>query len=60
MNIDPMGEKYYGINPYAYVFNNPMQLIDPTGMIVEYADDPNKSKKRIDKQKGNLNVRKEN
>jgi len=45
MNIDPMAEKYYGINPYAYVFNNPVQLIDPTGMIVEYADDPNKSKK---------------
>ncbi len=36
---DPMQELYYGVNSYAYVFNNPVQLIDPTGMIVEYADD---------------------
>lgn len=42
---DPMQELYYGVNSYTYVFNNPVQLIDPTGMIVEYADDPNKSKK---------------
>lgn len=42
---DPMQELYYGINSYGYVFNNPIQLIDPTGMIVEYAYDPNKSRK---------------
>lgn len=45
MNIDPLAEKYYGINPYAYVFNNPIQLVDPDGRKVEYADDPNKTKR---------------
>lgn len=36
MNIDPLAEAYYGINPYAYVFNNPAQLFDPDGMRVRY------------------------
>ncbi len=29
--IDPFAEKYYGINPYNYVANNPVKLIDPDG-----------------------------
>ncbi|MGQ2108040.1 DUF6443 domain-containing protein [Ornithobacterium rhinotracheale] len=35
MNIDPLAEKYYSISPYAYVNNNPIMLIDPTGMMPE-------------------------
>ncbi len=33
MSIDPMAEKYYGISPYAYCAGDPINLIDPTGMM---------------------------
>ena len=30
--IDPLCEKYYGISPYAYCGNNPVNSVDPDGM----------------------------
>jgi hypothetical protein len=31
---DPMAEKYYGVSPYVYCLNNPVNYIDPYGMDV--------------------------
>ncbi len=31
LSQDQMAEKYYGISPYAYCYNNPIVFIDPNG-----------------------------
>lgn len=30
--VDPLGEKYSGVSPYAYALNDPIFYIDPNGM----------------------------
>ncbi len=35
--IDPLCEKYYGISPYAYCANNPVNAIDPDGKLIVFA-----------------------
>ncbi|MDM1046586.1 DUF4329 domain-containing protein, partial [Myroides sp. 1354] len=40
MNVDPLAEKFPGWNPYHYVHNNPVNLVDPTGMSAEMLDGP--------------------
>ena len=39
LSVDPMAEKYYSISPYVYVANNPVNLIDPTGMSYDWVQD---------------------
>ncbi len=47
MQIDPMSVKYPNLSPYAYVGNNPLAFVDPTGMVIDPA-----SQKEWDRQKG--------
>jgi uncharacterized protein RhaS with RHS repeats len=34
LSVDPFVSKYPSLSPYAYVANNPLQFIDPTGMYI--------------------------
>lgn len=35
MTPDPLSEKYYGVSPYAFCNNNPVNFVDPDGEAVE-------------------------
>jgi hypothetical protein len=37
LQVDPMANEYYSTSPYVLWINNPLQVIDPTGM---WADEP--------------------
>ncbi|MFB9057520.1 RHS repeat domain-containing protein, partial [Mariniflexile ostreae] len=39
LSVDPLAEKFYMNSPYIYVSQKPLNLIDPTGMSEESADD---------------------
>lgn len=40
MFVDPLAEQFMGWTPYHYVNQNPINLIDPTGMSAEGPGDP--------------------
>src|SRR5690606_30830328 len=40
VSVDPLAEQFMGWTPYHYVHQNPINLIDPTGMSAELYDDP--------------------
>ena len=35
MTPDPLSEKYYGVSPYAFCNNNPVNFVDPDGRYIE-------------------------
>lgn len=40
--VDPLCEKYYGISPYGYCGDNPVNIIDPVGLDYWSTNDPDK------------------
>ncbi|MDP2189389.1 MAG: RHS repeat-associated core domain-containing protein, partial [Sphingobacteriaceae bacterium] len=40
LSVDPMADKYPAWSPYAYTLQNPVVLIDPTGMSAEWFETP--------------------
>lgn len=39
LSVDPLAEKYPGVNPYAYCMQNPVNLVDPDGREAESPND---------------------
>jgi hypothetical protein len=41
LQIDPMAEKFPWLSPYSLFLNNPLRVIDPTGMLADWFENEN-------------------
>ncbi len=57
--VDPMADKYSNISPYVYCVNNPLIFIDPTGMVIDDADQKkyDRMQKKVEKKQRHLDNR---
>jgi RHS repeat-associated protein len=57
LQVDPMATKYYSTSPYALWINNPLRVIDPTGMWADdiYYNEQGKEIYRIENDKPDRN-----
>ena len=54
-SVDPLTQVNVSITPYAYCANNPVNFIDPTGMIWEDPQEAERLKRNIDNRITSLN-----
>ena len=56
MTPDPLSEKYYGVSPYAFCNNNPVNFVDPDGKYIDKASrrEWNNNKRIIQEKIDNL------
>ncbi|WP_249030965.1 M91 family zinc metallopeptidase, partial [Flavobacterium columnare] len=54
LSIDPLAEKFPNWSPYCFVMNNPLRLIDPTGMAPEDIIIIGNNKQQLKYENGNL------
>lgn len=60
MNIDPLAEISHNLSLYNYVKNNPLRLVDPSGMIWKDQNEADKLKEEIEDTKKSISRSKAN
>jgi len=56
VSVDPLAEKYPSWTPYHYVHNNPVNMVDPTGMEADHIIVDNNNKIVGGEMDGDLNI----